>query len=565
MHLAAAPGAAALRRETRPRMIQRLPRSAIPAAVLVFGALAGVAPARALGFGAAPSSIPFGQPLDLSVPLRLGDAPPPPPACLQAQVSIGEHRLPPGSVQVQLEDRDPPRVRIRSEVAVQEPTVTLRLTAGCQGPVSRQFVVLADPARAAPPAVAAAAVAAPRRSVAAEARRAPAPSERSLLGDAPARAPVLPLTRATAAAAATPPPMRVQTAPPAELPAAERAAAAAAWAAVATAERQLAQMKGELAQARDDAAAQGASLAQMRTRLTQAEHQRRVQAALAAFVLALGLVALWLGGRVRALQRARRGTPHDAEAIDAGDAPAAVSAAVAPVAPSAPFAPPPPLAVPPEQRAPSAAQPVDALIDLEQQVEFFVLLGDDGAAVELLQAHLRTHAAAGPLPYLRLLQMHRRREERDEHTRVGRRFAQRFATPAPVWDAADEVHALQDDAAIVAGLQARWADPAEAMDWLERLLADADGGALLRLDACCDALTLYTVARELQRRPCEAAADVDLLLPLAVDDAVAAALRPSIFDTLQPRHSEPSALDVDLDAPAALTGSCGAERPRGNA
>ncbi len=566
-----------------------LPRSAIPAAVFVLGGLAAASPARALGLGAAPSSIPFGQPLDLSVPLRLGGAPLPPPACLQAQVSVGEHRLPPGSVHLQIEGRDPPRVRIRSDAAVQEPTVTLRLTVGCQGAVSRQFVVFADPA-------------VPPGAVANDAPRALAPAERLARREVPVRAPALPVAGVAPSAQAAP--QRVlapttqsaQSAPSvpsaqsaqnaqsagaatavAPLPSsAEQTATAAAWAAAASAARQLAQMKGDLAQARQEAAAQHASLLQLRTRLAQAEDHGRVQTALAAFVFALGLVALWLGWRVRALQHERQsgwsGTPmpRGDEALDFGDAPQPAEASAAAAAPVR--TPPPllrvaelPLSAPAEDPARSTAQRIDALIDLEQQTEFFVLLGDDDAAVELLRAHLRAHDDAGPLPYLKLLQIHRRRGAREAYERVGRRFTQRFAAPAPGWDAADDARELCDDAAIAAELQARWPQPAETLAWLEQWLLGVYGGALPSLPACRDALTLYAVAKDLLHQPRQVGAGVDLLLPLASDDEAAAMLRPSIFDTLQPRSTESARIDVDLSSPAALTDSRGARRPRRSA
>ena len=57
---------------------------------------------------------------------------------------------------------------------------------------------------------------------------------------------------------------------------------------------------------RDDAAAHRASMELMRQRLAQSEDQGRMQSMLAAVVAALLLLVLWLGWRVRALQRERQ-------------------------------------------------------------------------------------------------------------------------------------------------------------------------------------------------------------------------------------------------------------------
>jgi hypothetical protein len=55
---------------------------------------------------------------------------------------------------------------------------------------------------------------------------------------------------------------------------------------------------------------------------------------------------------------------------------------------------------------------VEELIDLEQQAEFFVVLGQDEAAIDLLNGHIDSSGDASPLPYLKLLEIHRRRGKR---------------------------------------------------------------------------------------------------------------------------------------------------------
>ena len=301
-------------------------------AILACAGLAAASQALALGFGRIPESIPFGQTLDVVVPLRLEAGESLTPACVQAEVHVGEQRLPPGALQVTLEPaargHDEWRVRLRSAVAVQEPLVAVNLALGCNGSVSRQFVVFADPPStradtpraipaepAAPTPVAVPAETVPRPTARKPARRAQADGAR-------ARIPVRSSNSAVAARGPVPksttPRLKLEE-PEALLKAATLAvaaqdaalasaaqAASAAEAAASAAEQRLGVMEASLKSMRADAAAHGTSMELMRQRLAQAEDQGRTQSVLAAAVAALLLLVLWLGWRVRALQRERQ-------------------------------------------------------------------------------------------------------------------------------------------------------------------------------------------------------------------------------------------------------------------
>lgn len=504
-------------------------------AILLLVGFAAFPQVLALGFGRAPESIPFGQALDLSVPLRLDGSAVPPPGCLQAQVRIGEQRLPPRSVLVQLEGGDEPRVRIRSAIVVQEPMVEVQLTLGCNGAVSRQFVVFADPERQSTAGAQPAAVAAAAAAASAADRRRPSAARRP---PAPQRAD--PAVRNEAAAR------------PAAAAAVDEAAwasalhaASAAQAAASAAEQRLAAVTADLDRLREETGTQRALVAQMHARPARTDEPGRMLPALIAFVVSFGLVALWLGWRVYGTRHGRNVAQQLADE--------AVS--VAGALPS-----PPPVQPGPPRPAPAAAiaapaAGVDGLIDLEQEVEFFVLLGDEHAAVDLLEAHLRGGGDASPLPYLHLLQLHHRHQDRAAYAQVARRFGQRFVTDAPSWQAgASTGRDLQDCAALLAELQARWPSPVQAVAWLEQRLFSAPGSEMPGLEAYRDLLTLVAVARDLHDQAGRGDTGVDLLLPLAGGEEVAAALRPSIFDMLQPASAAPppdAVVDVDLSEPSA--------------
>ncbi|MGZ8259508.1 MAG: hypothetical protein ACXWUL_03025, partial [Caldimonas sp.] len=172
-----------------------------------------------------------------------------------------------------------------------------------------------------------------------------------------------------------------------------------------------------------------------------------------------------------------------------------------------------------------APSSLDELADIEQQAEFFAILGQDDAAVALLDGHLRDAATASPLPYLHLLDIHRRRGQRGEFERARSDHGARFAAVATDWDAAARPgRALEDDPRAIGSLQAVWRTPPEAMRMVESLLLrPSTNDAAFDLAGYRDLLLLYAVARDLAT-PVEADnGSIDLYLPL--DDAPTEPLR----------------------------------------
>jgi hypothetical protein len=165
---------------------------------------------------------------------------------------------------------------------------------------------------------------------------------------------------------------------------------------------------------------------------------------------------------------------------------------------------------------------IEELIDLEQQAEFFVVLGQDDAAIDLLVAHLRDTGGASPLPYLKLLDIYRRQGDHAAYRRTRERFIQRFNANVPDWDAAapgeHAGRALDDYPRVVARLQQVWPKPIDAMAELEALLFRKDGGELFELPAYREVLFLYALARDLIDAG-DGARNIDVLLPLADEDA----------------------------------------------
>ncbi len=202
---------------------------------------------------------------------------------------------------------------------------------------------------------------------------------------------------------------------------------------------------------------------------------------------------------------------------------------------------------------------IEELIDLEQQAEFFVVLGQDEAAVDLLVEHLRTTGGGSPLPYLKLLEIHHRLGDRAAYERTRTRFNHRFNAFAPEWG--EDLHggrSLEDYPGVVPRLQQVWHRPLDAMAELEALLFRKSRGELFELPAYREVLFLYSLARDLMDREATETGSVDLLLPLS-DGGEFGSTSPAPFTGLQgtPARAQPPDFDsrptapVDFDISAA--------------
>ncbi len=156
---------------------------------------------------------------------------------------------------------------------------------------------------------------------------------------------------------------------------------------------------------------------------------------------------------------------------------------------------------------------VEELIDLEQQAEFFVVLGQDDAAVELLESHVQNTAGASPLPYLKLLEIYQRLGRKTQYQQVQADFNGRFNAYAPSWESdLLQGHALEEYPGVVERLQSLWSRPAEAMDVLQKSLTRPDESVeTFDLPAYRELLFLYAVARDLCERESAERQPVDLM------------------------------------------------------
>jgi len=168
-------------------------------------------------------------------------------------------------------------------------------------------------------------------------------------------------------------------------------------------------------------------------------------------------------------------------------------------------------------------------------------------------AHLRSTGGGTPLPFLKLLEIHRRRGDREAYERTRVRFNQRFNSVAPDWNSDPGAgRSLEDYPLVVGRIQHAWPRPLDAMAELEALLFRRGAGSeMFDLPAYQEVLFLYQLARDLHQidQPDEAD-NVDVLLPIS---AAAAPVAEGTI-VLRPEFNSGEALSLDLDLTTKIGG-----------
>lgn len=562
-----------------------------------------------LGLGHPVSRAILGDTLSVSVPVRLDAGEELGADCVKADVYFGDEKVPASRVQAQLNTTAAPLghkaeqvIQVRTSALINEPVVTVYVSAGCRTIITRKVVALVDPpdlkvpvaSSSASPSVASSGSSEPDATPVAYSQRQAAPvklvrdpvSRSSGLGrKAPSFAlsegePTRRSARSSRAVAAT---SKSQPTPPKQRPQAprlvldpvatdatvapdlqmsgqlaavtpeadasspeivqRRRSAAAIWQAMNASPEEMARDQARLEDlerkldglSRDSARASEA-VTGLQSRLAhQSAGGNGVVYGLGALVAVLLGVLAWREWTLRKAlaeqsswltsQSPEDSSPPEGEAlataaalpdihhvlaqIDAeleqAKAPSQLAQAVEVVAPNlgqdptpAPIHDVPPPVAP---RGPSMRDvSVDELIDLEQQAEFFLVLGQDESAIEVLENYIHNSTAASPMPFLKLLEIYRQLGMRVAYERTRMNFNLRFNAHAALWDAdMTHGHELKDYPGILERLQALWAYPDKALEVLERSLMRQDAESYtFDLPAYRELLFLYAILRDLQ-------------------------------------------------------------------
>lgn len=537
--------------ETRQRG-RRFPQPALGLPIaLALGLLLFAGPGHGLGFGAPMATAVIGSPLDFVLPLQLQVGERFDPACVQVEVQIGDRRLPPYAVRWQVAagaQADERWVRVSTLAVLDDRVLAVLVSSGCQSGVSRRTTLLAQ--LSGPLAQAAAAgpgeVPQPvlRRSLAPTVKPArTAVASRAGNADYLRLARWLPAdSRSTASAVAVVGAVAVVAmGVPQRLPSGTLAApgylaggvqATVTEAATQAASEQIRLLEGQVQQVLAEARRQQDQLAQLRQRLSAAESANAWLPWLLLGVGFGGMLVAWLGLRVRRLQREleqTRWTAADglqtssaAAAADSADAPllsrdrpllstrrAALSATTPDMTIAQPkmvssAAPSPVLAArtSPEFSLGTGVPPrpvsVEELLDLDQQVDFFLVLGQEQAAVELLLSHVRSTGGTNALPYFKLLEIYSQNGDDEAYERTRERFSQRFNAFAPAFGGDLMAgRSLEDYPDVVLRMQRAWPQPLCAVAELESLLLRRSNLEPFDLPAYLEVLMLHALVRDL--------------------------------------------------------------------
>lgn len=555
---------------------------------------------HALGLGRPQVQSALGRPLDVTFPLLLAEGEQLADGCARAEVIAGDARVPAGLLQVRLEgEPGQRRVRLTSQVGIDEPALRITLALGCPLVLTREFNAFIDPpggasqAAATAPAPAPAYTPPPLVETARLEVQPPAPKPRprpkprvsgprltleqpEILASAAAR----PARPAASAVTELTPELEAQITQleqtvaqlRAEILARQQAEGGAASAPEATLPASAVAFAPDAAAASAAASAPAPEAFRVTPALAPAPRHSPYRDPMTwVMTLALSLIAgagafyfsCWRDQRARqelaywrALHAAEgAGLPRAAQA-----APPAAAGVAAPVlagatagaedsphqitrpqprpmpwtpTPAAPQAAVIPTSMQATQPLPvrASADPVvtvaptaldtlaDELLDLQQQVEFLLLLGQQDAAADLLATRLTrgpTGVQTGAMPHLMLMELCQQRGDPDAFAELVTQFQQRFGSLGPDWSQSlSRGRTLDASPSVIAHLQVVWPDAAATMRMLQELLANGRGPGVTQfeLPAYRDLLLLYSVARDIYEAGLRGD-EVDLMLPL---------------------------------------------------
>lgn len=202
----------------------------------------------------------------------------------------------------------------------------------------------------------------------------------------------------------------------------------------------------------------------------------------------------------------------------------------------------------------------EELFDVQQQADFFVSLGEDDQAIQILRSHLTESHEPSALAYLDLLKIYHRLGRRADYERSREEFNHVFNAGAPPFDQyTDESLGLEAYETAFGRIQALWPQP-KVLDVIEQSIFrdpnDPDS-EVFDLEAYRELLLLHAMAKEMIKREVAAATAPSDFQHTAVQPLKAAGKVIPAADAAGGRDTEPFdtappasprlGLDVDLN------------------
>lgn len=140
----------------------------------------------------------------------------------------------------------------------------------------------------------------------------------------------------------------------------------------------------------------------------------------------------------------------------------------------------------------------EELLDVQQQADFFVSLGDHDQAVRILRTHITESTDPSPIFYLDLFKIFHKLGRRDEYAALRDEFNQVFNAEAPPFaEFMVQGRGLDAFAVALSAITDCWPQP-QVLDVIEQYLFRSPGQAdVFDLDAYRELLMLYGVAKEI--------------------------------------------------------------------
>jgi hypothetical protein len=203
-------------------------------------------------------------------------------------------------------------------------------------------------------------------------------------------------------------------------------------------------------------------------------------------------------GKPLAVSKVTLPSARGAEASGTAAAPAAAADTQAPLSQPASLGQPERREFLPSLMGVSRSVAAEELLDVQQQADFFVSLGDDEQAIRILRTHIAESAEPSPICYLDLFKIFHKLGRQDEYTALREEFNQVFNAAVPSFDEfMVQGRGLEAFPSALAEISAHWPQP-HVLDVIEQFLFRTPGQAeVFDLDAYRELLMLYGVAKEI--------------------------------------------------------------------
>lgn len=207
----------------------------------------------------------------------------------------------------------------------------------------------------------------------------------------------------------------------------------------------------------------------------------------------------------------------------------------------------------------------EELFDVQQQADFFISLGEDDQAIQVLRHHLTESQEPSALAYLDLFKLYHKLNRRKDYEGLREEFNRIFNAGAPPFDQyTDESRGLEAYEAAFSRIQALWPGP-KVLEVIEQSIFKEHNDTeaeVFDLEAYRELLLLHAIAKEINQHEPDAPQPVNDFHHTAMQPLKAAgskALAASVFDRqtepldLAPPISPRLGLDVDLDELAEVS------------